>query len=348
MTINENDKLWYVFAISFKKELEVRDELQSLGFDAYVPMHYRLQTIHGRRVRRQEPAIYGLVFVKGARKALLGYRETSRLKGYMFLKSRRTMEGVLEYVYVREADMENFRKLNEVEGAELKYYKPDELRLAKGEKVKIMDGPFEGITGIIQKLPHKRGQYLVVSLPNVAIATVSIKPEYLQPLSHKIAKSTDVEKDSKLLTQMSVKLITDKDVTNKTVKLNEIKDLKESLKDCKVFLPNDKANYYLAFYAAALVTEQPTEEYKKQFLKVFPRLKVNNLLRPTAHLLFYYETKDIKDYEVASKIISKWDSTKYSDAQKAVIKLQRALKSLMQTPEEDQAEKEDDANNTKM
>lgn len=345
MTTNENDVLWYVFSISFKKELEVRDELLSLGFDSYVPMHYRLQTIHGRRVRRQEPSVYGLVFVKGARKALLEYRDSSRLKGYMFLKSRRMINGKLEYVIVREAEMENFRKLNEVQGAELTYYKPEELRLAKGEKVKIMDGPFAGITGIIQKLPHKRGQYLVVSLPNIAIATVSIKPEYIKPLTHKVQKSTDVEADSKLLIQQSLQIITDKSLTNKTVVLNEIKELRESLKDCKVFLANDKANYYFSFYASSLVTEQPTNDYKKLLLNTLPHLKANNLLRPTAHLLFYYETGEEKEYEAASQIIGKWDDKKYSDAQKSIIKLQRAVRTAK--TKAGLAETEDDANNRK-
>lgn len=349
MTTNEDDILWYVFSISFKKEIEVRDELKSLGFDAYVPMHFRLQTIHGRRVRLQEPAIYGLVFAKGARKALLNFRETSKLKPYMFLKSRRNMDGNLEYICIREAEMENFRKLNEVQGAELKYYKPDELRLAKGEKVKIMDGPFEGIIGVIQRLPNKRGQYLVVNLPNVAIATVSIKPEYLQPVTHKIAKSKDVEKDCKIIIQQAIKLITDKKLSNKTVVLNEIKNIRESLKGCKTFLPNDKANYWFAFYIAALEIGEPTEEYKNNFLKVLPKLKANNLLRPIAHLIFYYETKDVTELDAATQIIQKWDNTKYSDAQKNIIMLQRTIKNeISNLLKEDHVVKEDDANNKQM
>lgn len=346
MTASENDILWYVFNVSFKKELEVRDELRQLGYDAYVPMHFRLLTIHGRQVRKQEPAVFGMVFVKGARKKLLEYRDRSKLKCYMFLKSSRTTENKLEYVCVRETDMENFRKLNEVEGAQLKYYKPEELRLAKGEKVKIMDGPFEGITGIIQKLPHRRGQFLIVSLPNIAIATVSIKPEYIQPLSRKIEKSSDVEKDSKLMAKLALKIITDNDLPNKTVVLNEIDDIRESLKGCKVFLANDRANYYFAFYAAALAMKEPSDEYVKKLIEVLPRLKANNLLKPTADLLFYYQTKDIKYYDKASEVICKWDATKYSEPQKSVIKLQRALRHLQSVSKAaGQAEKSDASNN---
>lgn len=329
MSINENDIRWYVFSINFKKELEVRNQLLALGYDAYVPMHYRLQTIHGRRVRVNEPSVFGLVFAKGSRKDLLHFRETSKLKGYMFLKSRRTMEGELEYVCVRDSDMDNFRKLNEVQGAQLTYYKPEEIRLAKGEKVKIMDGPFEGIVGTIQKLPHKRGQYLVVSIPNVAFAAVSIKPEYIKPLSHKIAKSTDVEKDSKLLAKLALQVITNEDTINKRVILEEIQQIKESLQDCKVFLPNDKANFYFAFYVAALARKEDSSVYKEELKKILPKLKANNLLLPCSRIIFYYETKDNKEMEKAEKIIAKWDRTKYTDAQKNIIKLQHFVKAAI-------------------
>lgn len=335
MSTNENDVHWYVFSINFKKELEVRNQLLSLGYDAYVPMHYRLQTIHGRRVRINEPSIFGLVFAKGSRKDLLQFREQSKLKGYMFLKSRRTMEGELEYVCVRDTDMENFRKLNEVQGAQLTYYKPEELRLAKGEKVKIMDGPFEGIIGTIQKLPHKRGQYLVVSIPNVAFAAVSIRPDYIKPLSHKVAKSTDVEKDSKMLAKLALQIITNDDTVNKQLILQEIQQIEESLQDCKVFLPNDKANYYFAFFLSALAKKEDTSEYKCELEKILPKLKSNNLLLPSAHIMFYYETKNYMELEKAENIISKWDRTKYTDAQKYIIKLQHFVK----------AETKDDANN---
>lgn len=340
MSITENDILWYVFAIGFKKELEVRNQLLSLGYDAYVPMHYRLQTIHGRRVRINEPSVFGLVFVKGARKDLLKFRETSKLKPYMFLKSTRTIDGKLEYVYVRDNDMDNFRKLNEVEGAQLTYYKPEELRLAKGEKVKIMDGPFEGIVGTIQKLPHKRGQYLIVSVPNVAFAAVSIKPEYIKPLSKKVAKSTDVEKDSKLMAKNALQVLVNDSTINKSVLLNDIKQIRESLVGCKVFLPNDKANYYFAFYVAAIATDEPTAPYKEELSKILPKLKVNNLLRPTAHLIFYYETKEVEELQKAKEIISKWDRAKYTDAQKFVINLLHFVQK-----HNEQAETKDDANN---
>lgn len=325
MSPNENDIRWYVFAIGYKKELDIRDELLKSGFDAYVPMHYTLMTVHGKKVRKQLPAVYGLVFVRGDRKRLLEFRETSPLKPYMFLKSHRLIDGTLQYIVVRDDDMDNFRRLNEVKGAELTYYKPEELRLEKGGRIKVMDGPFSGIVGIIQKLPHKHGKYLVVSLPDVAIAAVSIKPEYIQPLSGKIAKSADVEKDSKKLASLSLEVITQGKWRDGLSIMDEIDQLEQSLQGCKVFLPNDKANFYFAFYTAALANNKPADEYRASLEKILPKLKSNNLLLPVAHLLFYYDTKDEREKTLADNIIDKWDNTKYTDAQRRILKLRHVL-----------------------
>ena len=92
---------------------------------------------------------------------MLEFRKMSRLKDYIFLKSHIMSDGTRKYVQVREDDMENFKKLNDIKGIKLTYYKPEELNIEKGSKVKIKDGPFEGITGVVQKLPGKRGQYLI-------------------------------------------------------------------------------------------------------------------------------------------------------------------------------------------
>lgn len=317
--------MWYVFTISYKKEIEIKKELSLKGFEAYIPMRYRLRTINGRKARLFEPAIYGLVFAKGAKSDLLEFRANSKLKNYMYLKSIKLTDGRLQYVEVRDKDMQNFQRLNDVQGAELTYYKPEELHLEQGSKVKIMEGPFEGITGIVQKLPGKRGQYLVVSLPNVAIAAVSIKPRFVKPLSQTIAKSKDVVKDSWTLALKSIGLLLSADKTGKNETVDEIRQLQLSLKDCKTFLTNDKAHWLFGFYASAMALGEPYAEYKNKLRDILPKLKANNLLLPYSHLLFYYETKDESELQAADNITSKWNDTKYTEPQRQTLTLRRQL-----------------------
>lgn len=318
---------WYVFAVSYRKEMELQDELSADGFNTYIPMRFCLRQYRGRKSRQLLPAIAGLVFVKGGREQLLEFRNLSRLKDYIFLKSHIMSDGTRKYIQVREDDMENFRKLNDIKGAKLTYYKPEELNIEKGSKIKIKDGPFEGITGVVQKLPGKRGQYLVVSLPDVAIAAVSIKPQYVEPVEIKVKKSENVEKDSLLLARKALALLmakeNDKKAEGRRLIIDEIKLLMASLKDCKTFLPNDKAHLQFAFYAAHLALKEEAAKNRQELETLLPRLKANNLLLPTARLLFYYENQNRAELNTANSIIDKWDNTHYTEPQRDVVRLRQ-------------------------
>lgn len=330
-TVASNDQAtrWFVFSVSYKKEMELCDDLRSAGIETYVPMRFKLRTVGNRKVRRQEPAIYGLVFARGNRAQLLELREGSTLASYIFLQSNRLSDGTLRYVCVDDDEMDNFRRLNDVEGAKLTFYKPEELRLAKGEKVKIMDGPFEGITGTIQKLPNKRGQYLVVSLTDIAVAAVNIKPEYILPLSHKVQKSTNVEKDCKRLASLALDIISG-NVRQEALLMDEMTQLEAALDGCKTYLPNDRANYYFALYASALATKKPAETPKTELIRVMPRLKPNNLLLPLSHILLYKDTGEEQHRCAVETIISKWDRTKYTAPQKQIVKIWLSVKAGQQ------------------
>lgn len=321
---------WYVFSVSYRKEMEVQDELSAHGFQTYVPMRYCLRDRLGKKTRVLQPAIAGLVFARGSRIDLDNFKDTSRLKSYFFLKRHTMKDGTVKYVQVRDRDMLNFQRVNDVEGAQLTYFKPEELHIAKGSEVKIMDGPFEGITGVVQRLPGKRGQFLVVSLPGVAIAAVSVKPQYIRPITAKVKKSTDVDKDTQALTRMAIDLIIGKGrgkAGNRDIIICEIRQMMESLKTCKTFLPNDKARFFFAFYAALLALEEDAEKYRLELIGVLPKLKANNLLLPLSHLLFYYESHGDEELEKANEIISKWPRNHYTAQQKSIIDMRRFVMS---------------------
>lgn len=317
---------WYVLSANYRKELEAQDELSAHGFQTYVPMRYRLHDRLGKKTRVLQPAIAGLVFARGTLKDLTNFCETSRIRDSIFLRCHKTRNGSKKYLQVRDSDMRNFQRINDVEGAQLTYFKPEELIVGKGSEVKIMDGPFEGVTGIVQRLPGKKGQYLVVSLPGVAIAAVCLKPQYVRPISITVKKSVNVDYDTKTLTRMAIGLLIGKNrgkAGNRDLIICEIRQMMESLKTCKTYLPNDKAHFFFAFYAARLALEEDTEEYRLELLKVLPRLSGSNLLLPMTRLLLYYESHNEEELAKANEIIKKWNREKYTVPQKNVIELRR-------------------------
>ncbi len=322
---NTDTTKWYVLTVSFRKETAIQRELTSLGFEAYLPMRYQIRKINGNDIRLFEPAIYGMVFVKGDKDNLINYLHQSQYKKYTHLKSQKLTNGTTEDIIIKDNDMISFQRLNNVQGSDLTYYSPEQLHIEKGSKVKIMEGPFEGITGTVQRLPGKRGQYLIVSLPNVAIAAVSIKPKYIQPIEKTIAKSKDVVKDSRTLIRKAISLLigtASKDKVNyKEETKEEIKQIHLSLQDCKTYMPNDKAHWLLANYAYQIINKEETEEDAAQLRNILNRLKPNNLIIPYAHLFFYLSTRNQNDLQVLKAIISKWNPSKYSDKQKTLIRI---------------------------
>lgn len=322
---NTDKAKWYVLTVSFRKETAIQRELTSLGFEAYLPMRYQIRKINGNDIRLFEPAIYGMVFVKGDKDNLINYLHQSQYKKYTHLKSQKLTNGTTEDIIIKDNDMVSFQRLNNVQGSDLTYYSPEQLHIEKGSKVKIMEGPFEGITGTVQRLPGKRGQYLIVSLPNVAIAAVSIKPKYIQPIEKTIAKSKDVVKDSRMLIRKAISVLigtASKDKVNyKEETKEEIKQIHLSLQDCKTYLPNDKAHWLLANYAYQIINKEETEEDAAQLRNILNSLKPNNLIIPYTHLFFYLSTGNQNDLQALKAIISKWNPTKYSDKQKTLIRI---------------------------
>lgn len=330
----ENDiEKWYVLSVSYRKEMAIQDELSAKGFETYIPLRYELRTRNGKKTRLQVPAISGLVFVRGSIKCLIEFRETCRLRDYVFLKKQVAKGKVSHYLFVRDRDMLNFKKVNEINGSKLTYFLPDELKLAKGSEVELMDGPFKGITGIVQQLPGKRGKYFVVSLPGVAIAAVKMEPKYVKPLTMKVEKSSNVERDTKDLIRMALNLLMSRNSERKSGKgliACKIKQTMESLRPCKTYLPNDKARYHLAFYIAQLALNESTEIHRAELESVLPRLKPNNLFLPLSHLLFYYESQDEDYLNKANETMAKWNRANPTPPQKAIIEVRKFVTTIIQ------------------
>ena len=162
-------------------------------------------------------------------------------------------------------------------------------------------------------------------IPNVAIAAVSIKPKYIQPIEKTIAKSKDVVKDSRTLIRKAISLLigtASKDKVNyKEETKEEIKQIHLSLQDCKTYMPNDKAHWLLANYAYQIINKEETGEDAPQLKNILNRLKPNNLIIPYAHLFFYLATGNQNDLQTLKAIISKWNPSKYSDKQKTLIRI---------------------------
>jgi transcription antitermination factor NusG len=86
---------------------------------------------------------------------------------------------------VPNREMEEFMEVARHYDADLTYYRPEEIELDKGTRIRIIGGTFDGAQGILVRIKGKRGKRLVVQIPELmAIATTYIEPEFIQILSN--------------------------------------------------------------------------------------------------------------------------------------------------------------------
>lgn len=80
--------------------------------------------------------------------------------------------------------MHEFIRVAQKYEEDLTYYKPEEICLTKGIKVRVHGGVFDGVEGTLLKVKGKRSKRIVVTIPGiVAIAAAYIEPELIEIIS---------------------------------------------------------------------------------------------------------------------------------------------------------------------
>ena len=79
--------------------------------------------------------------------------------------------------------MNEFIELAKHYEEELLYFRPEEIHLERGVRVRVIGGPFDGVVGTLMKVKGKRSKRIVVKINDIAaIASAQIDPEYIEIL----------------------------------------------------------------------------------------------------------------------------------------------------------------------
>ena len=168
-TVNpQSDMNWFAIRVSYSRELALKAILDAEKIENFIPMRYEYVIKSGKRVRRLLPAIHNLVFVHSTRKRIDALKdELESSMPIRFIMNREFCRPVV----IPDAQMRSF----------ILYVEPAELHLAKGQKVRITGGVFEGVIGEFVRIRHDRR--VVVNIEGVmAVATTFISPSLVEPV----------------------------------------------------------------------------------------------------------------------------------------------------------------------
>lgn len=147
--------IWAAAYCEPRKEFQAQGEIQKHGFETFLPVLSRTKMIHKKRVLLTEPIFTRYCFAAMPLNAISeAYSKIKRCRGVLYL-----LEGPKGPSAVPNEVIEKFRHA-ERHGA-FDFTKP-KAEFAKGDEVKIQEGPFAGLIAKVRSAsPSKRVKLLM-------------------------------------------------------------------------------------------------------------------------------------------------------------------------------------------
>lgn len=170
---------WFVMR-AYKCEKLAEEKLSGKdGLEYFIAKHYVIRVYHGVKSKRLVPVIPGLVFVYARHDQIVDFK-----KRYNFLQfamwEKRTGQ---EYIIVPDDQMNSFIKVASRCEKDVTYYKPDEIDLKKGTRVRIHGGELDGVEGIFVRVQGKRNRRVVVLLDGIMTAATEVHPDLIEDIT---------------------------------------------------------------------------------------------------------------------------------------------------------------------
>ena len=166
MEADKETEVWYAMRATYRREPDI---------DYFVPMQYKISIKNGKKVRVLVPVIYNLIFVHACPS------EVKRVKSMVAYLQYITDTRSGQKIIIPDQEMQRFIAVAGTYHEQLLYFRPDELNLSKGTKVRVTGGDFEGQEGIFLKVKGARDRRLVIKIQGViAVAMASIHPDLIE------------------------------------------------------------------------------------------------------------------------------------------------------------------------
>lgn len=164
---------------TYRRELDVVHLLEKRGVHCFVPLRYTLRLKRGKRVRILTPVVRNLLFVHASQAVIQEIKQT--LYYLQYIVDSRTRQKIV----VPDAQMQRFIAVAGTYNDQLLYFQPEEVNLAKGTRVRITGGEFEGQEGIFVKVRGARDRRVVIAIQGViAVAMATIHPELIETIEN--------------------------------------------------------------------------------------------------------------------------------------------------------------------
>lgn len=172
---------WYVLRVTYQRELSTKEYLDKQNIENFVPLRVvRQRNSKGQFLRATEVAVHNYIFVRSTRE-IIDDLKTFRLPALRYVMH--TQNGENQIMTVPESQMRSFIAIAGNTDEQVLFLDPTEALLAKGDRVRITGGVFEGVEGVFMRVKNVREKRVVVKIDGItAVATASIPSALVEKL----------------------------------------------------------------------------------------------------------------------------------------------------------------------
>ena len=183
--VHKEKKQWFVLRATYGRTEKALGILQTANVETYLPMHYVVKEINGKRKLVHEPLLPNIIFARmTCEKSHEFVKEPAITAKWLKYYTDKTKEvekdtGKNPPVTIPDNEMLNFIKLTSVNSEHIMVLPPERCHFKSGDLVRVIDGAFTGVVGRVGRAAGQ--QRVIVVLEGVCnVATAYIPNDFIQ------------------------------------------------------------------------------------------------------------------------------------------------------------------------
>ena len=161
----DDKRHWYALRTTYGRERKAYDYLTSHGVEAYLPLVKTVKIVDGKRTTVVEPRIPNVFFARGTEDELKVFVYDNVRLPFLRFYYRRTNLGrttVNVPLIVPDSQMASFRIICNADTADIVITTEVIARFRKGQRVRITDGQFAGVTGVVARYQSQQRVGIII------------------------------------------------------------------------------------------------------------------------------------------------------------------------------------------
>ena len=183
--VSNGKKQWFVLRATYCRSEKALEYIKAKNVETYLPMHYVIKEINGKRKLVHEPLLPNLIFAYMTREKSHEFvKKPSVTASWLKYYTDKTKEvekdtGKNPPVTIPDNEMTNFIKLTSVNSEQIMVVPPKRCHFKSGDLVRVIVGP---LTGVVGRVGRAAGQQRVfVVLEGVCtVATAYVPNDFIQ------------------------------------------------------------------------------------------------------------------------------------------------------------------------